>query len=158
MSDSPVAVERYRRLAALPLSGTTARRGASVWGVVAPIREIFRYREMLDLLVRRDLKARYKDSVLGFFWSMARPLMQLAIYFIVVGQFLQAAKGIPDFAVYIFSGLTAMGLFSEILLGATGSILIGTALDELERSGGRYGLVTMCAAGGMAPAIIIERI
>ena len=43
-------------------------------------------------------------------------------------------------------------------IGATGSILIGTALDELERSNGRYGLVTMCAAGGMAPAIIIERI
>jgi acetyl-CoA C-acetyltransferase len=43
-------------------------------------------------------------------------------------------------------------------IGATGSILIGTALDELERSGGRYGLITMCAAGGMAPAVIIERI
>jgi acetyl-CoA C-acetyltransferase len=43
-------------------------------------------------------------------------------------------------------------------IAATGAILIGTALDELERSGGRYALVTMCAAGGMAPAIIIERI
>jgi acetyl-CoA C-acetyltransferase len=43
-------------------------------------------------------------------------------------------------------------------IGATGAILIGTVLDELERTGGRYGLVTMCAAGGMAPAIIIERI
>ena len=43
-------------------------------------------------------------------------------------------------------------------IGATGSMLIGTALDELERSGGRYGLITMCAAGGMAPAIVIERI
>ena len=43
-------------------------------------------------------------------------------------------------------------------IGATGSILIGTALDELERIDGRYGLVTMCAAGGMAPAVIIERI
>ncbi|MGB3378061.1 MAG: acetyl-CoA C-acetyltransferase [Allopontixanthobacter sediminis] len=43
-------------------------------------------------------------------------------------------------------------------IGATGSILIGTALDELERNGGRYALVTMCAAGGMAPAIIIERV
>lgn len=41
---------------------------------------------------------------------------------------------------------------------ATGAILIGTLLDELERIGGRYGLATMCAAGGMAPAIIIERI
>ncbi|MFC0206352.1 acetyl-CoA C-acetyltransferase [Novosphingobium soli] len=43
-------------------------------------------------------------------------------------------------------------------IGGTGAILIGTALDELERTGGRYGLVTMCAAGGMAPAIIIERV
>jgi acetyl-CoA C-acetyltransferase len=43
-------------------------------------------------------------------------------------------------------------------IGATGAILIGTLLDELERTGGRYGLVTMCAAGGMAPAIIIERL
>jgi acetyl-CoA C-acetyltransferase len=43
-------------------------------------------------------------------------------------------------------------------IGATGSILVGTALDELERQGGRYALITMCAAGGMAPAIIIERV
>ncbi|HRD28511.1 MAG TPA: acetyl-CoA C-acetyltransferase [Caulobacter sp.] len=42
-------------------------------------------------------------------------------------------------------------------IGATGSILIGTIVDELERTGKRYGLVTMCAAGGMAPAIIVER-
>ncbi len=43
-------------------------------------------------------------------------------------------------------------------IGATGSILIGTIVDELERRGARYGLVTMCAAGGMAPAIIVERV
>lgn len=43
-------------------------------------------------------------------------------------------------------------------IAGTGTILIGTALDELERTGGRYALITMCAAGGMAPAIIIERI
>ncbi len=43
-------------------------------------------------------------------------------------------------------------------IGATGSMLIGTILDELERRDQQFGLVTMCAAGGMAPAIIIERI
>ncbi len=43
-------------------------------------------------------------------------------------------------------------------IGATGSILIGTMLDELERRDLKRGLITMCAAGGMAPAIIIERI
>lgn len=43
-------------------------------------------------------------------------------------------------------------------IGATGAILVGTLLDELERRGLRRGLVTMCAAGGMAPALIIERL
>ena len=43
-------------------------------------------------------------------------------------------------------------------IGATGSMLIGTALDELERRGQSTALITMCAAGGMAPAVIIERL
>ena len=43
-------------------------------------------------------------------------------------------------------------------IGATGAVLIGTVLDELERTDQQVGLVTMCAAGGMAPAIIIERV
>jgi len=43
-------------------------------------------------------------------------------------------------------------------IGATGAILIGTVLDELERRDLQVGLVTMCAGGGMAPAIIIERV
>jgi acetyl-CoA C-acetyltransferase len=43
-------------------------------------------------------------------------------------------------------------------IGATGAMLIGTCLDELERRDGRFGLITMCAGGGMAPAIVIERV
>ena len=43
-------------------------------------------------------------------------------------------------------------------IGATGAMLIGTVLDELERRDGQFGLITMCAGGGMAPAIIIERL
>jgi acetyl-CoA C-acetyltransferase len=43
-------------------------------------------------------------------------------------------------------------------IGATGAILIGTVLDELERRDQQFGLVTMCAGGGMAPAIVIERV
>lgn len=62
--------------------------------------------------------------------------------------------GIDRTKVNINGGAIALGH----PIGATGSILIGMALDELERSGGRYALITMCAFGGMAPAIIIERI
>ncbi|MEM7142936.1 MAG: acetyl-CoA C-acyltransferase, partial [Actinomycetota bacterium] len=43
-------------------------------------------------------------------------------------------------------------------IGATGAILVGTVLDELERTDKQVGLITMCAGGGMAPAIIIERV
>jgi acetyl-CoA C-acetyltransferase len=43
-------------------------------------------------------------------------------------------------------------------LGATGAMLLGTLLDELERRGLRYGLVTLCVGGGMGVATIIERV
>jgi acetyl-CoA C-acetyltransferase len=62
--------------------------------------------------------------------------------------------GIARATININGGAIALGH----PIGATGAVLIGTALDELERSGGRYALITMCAAGGMAPAIIIERV
>ncbi|MES1169688.1 MAG: ABC transporter permease, partial [Leifsonia sp.] len=83
------------------------------------LREIFRHRELLSLLVRRDLKSRYKDSVLGFVWTLVRPLTQLLIYAIVIGQVLGAARNIPDFAIYVFTGLTVYSLFSEIISGTT---------------------------------------
>jgi len=93
---------------------------ASLW---TTLRDIFARREMLDLLVKRDIKARYKDSALGFLWALIRPLILLGIYFVVLGQFLGAARGIPDFAIFIFTGLTAMSLFQEIAVGGTGSII-----------------------------------
>lgn len=128
MSTNEEALARMRRLAATPLVPVGAATNGAKRSTWTAIGKVFGQREMLGLLVRRDLKARYKDSALGFFWSLVRPLIQLAIYFVVMGQFLQAAKGIPDFAVYVFAGLTAMGLFTEIVIGGTGSILANSGL------------------------------
>lgn len=97
-------------------------------GTGKSLRDIVGQREMLSLLVRRDLKARYKDSALGFVWSLVRPLTQLLIYYVVLGQFLGAARGIPDFAIYVFTGLTAYTLFSEIVAGSTSSIVGNSGL------------------------------
>ncbi|MGK0715091.1 ABC transporter permease [Leucobacter sp. W1153] len=97
-------------------------------GFFSSTREIVTNRSMLSLLVRRDIKSRYKDSSLGLIWTLIKPLTQLAIYFVVVGKFLGAERGIPDFAIYIFTGLTAYGLFSEIVSGGTGSILNNAGL------------------------------
>lgn len=119
---------RFARLSSLPMRTVGVSSGWSPHAVIASLREVFARREMLDLLIRRDLKARYKDSALGFLWVLARPLVQLAIYFVVLGQFLGAARGIPDFAVFVFTGLTAMGLFQEIAIGGTGSVLANAGL------------------------------
>ncbi|WP_026303305.1 acetyl-CoA C-acetyltransferase [Jongsikchunia kroppenstedtii] len=62
--------------------------------------------------------------------------------------------GIPHSKVNVNGGAIAMGH----PLGATGAMILGTCLDELERTGGRYGLVTLCIGGGMGVATVIERL
>jgi len=74
--------------------------------------------------------------------------------FAVVAEKFIRNLNLPREKVNVNGGAMALGH----PIGATGAVLIGTVLDELERRDLRYGLVTMCAAGGMAPAIIIERI
>lgn len=102
--------------------------GSLFRGTAASISDIWSRRELLGMLTRRELKSRYKDSALGFLWSLARPLTQLLIYYVVVGQFLHAARGIDNFAVYIFAGLTIYTLFSEIIATGTGSIIANSGL------------------------------
>ncbi|MDC1295069.1 acetyl-CoA C-acetyltransferase [Myxococcota bacterium] len=74
--------------------------------------------------------------------------------FAVVSEKFQRDLNLDRDRVNVNGGAMALGH----PIGATGSILIGTVLDELERRNKTTGLITMCAGGGMAPAIIIERI
>lgn len=97
-------------------------------GFVPSLREVFGRHELIRILIGRDVKAKYKDSVLGFFWSLIRPLLQLAIYYIAIGQILGAARAVPDFAVFVFIGLTVWGLFSEIVTVGTTSLLANAGL------------------------------
>ncbi len=92
------------------------------------IRAILSNRELLVLLVRREIKARYKDSSLGILWSLLRPLTQLLIYYVAIGKFLSAERSIPDFGIFVFTGLTIWTLFSDILSGATTSIVNNAGL------------------------------
>ncbi|MFC8681045.1 ABC transporter permease [Microbacterium ureisolvens] len=126
--ENPAGEARFQRLSVMPMRAVGGLYPFTPQGITRSIKDVTDQREMLGLLVKRDLKSKYKDSALGFLWSLARPLVQLLIYFIVLGQFLGAARGIPDFAVYIFTGLTAMGLFTEIAVGGTGSILANAGL------------------------------
>jgi len=124
---SESTTERFARLAREPLVPTVLpRRRFS--GSVQSVRSIYDHRQLLGLLIRRDVKSRYKDSALGLLWTLINPLVQLVVYYTVMGQFLGAARGIPDFALYIFSGLTIFVLFSETVSGSTGSVLANAGL------------------------------
>ncbi len=114
---------RYERLEQWPLRPVTERSG--FWGSA---KAVFAQRQLLGGLIRRDIKARYKDSVLGMLWTLINPIVQLVVYYVVMGQFLGAARGIPNFAIYIFSGLTIFVLFSETLTGTTASIVANSGL------------------------------
>jgi ABC-2 type transport system permease protein len=72
-------------------------------------------------LVRKEVKVKYKDSVLGFAWSMLNPAFVLAIYYVVFMYFLQ--NKVPYFALFLFSGLLAWNLFNTSLMGASGAIV-----------------------------------
>ena len=122
------ADERARRLADEPFRSTAPVTGGATGGLIYQIRDIWRRRELLDMLIRRELKARYKDSTLGFLWSLMRPLAMLLIYYLALGKFLGAARQIPDFAIFIYTGLTAWGLFSETVTTATSSIVSNSGL------------------------------
>ncbi|MFC4222932.1 ABC transporter permease [Lysinibacter cavernae] len=119
--------ERMSSLQALPFE-TIGSSTQGVRGFWSQTKLIIRHKEMLSLFVRRDLKSRYKDSALGFFWTLVRPLTQLFIYYVVLGKFLGAERGLPEFAIYIFTGLTIYTLFSEIVMGGTGSIIANAGL------------------------------
>jgi len=119
---SVTSEQRAAALAEQPLTVVGARHGFLA-GSVDSLRQVWLYRELLMLLVRREIKVRYKDSALGLLWTLIRPLAMLAVYYFAIGKFLGAQRAIPDFAVYIFTGLTAYQLFSEIVSGCTGSIL-----------------------------------
>ena len=115
-------MDRFTRLAAEPFT-TIDSRGLRDGGRGGKIGELYRRRELLMLLIRRDLQARYRDSFLGFLWTVIRPLVQFLVYYIVLGQLLGAARGIDNFAIYLFAGFTLYTFFSDVIFGATGSII-----------------------------------
>lgn len=97
-------------------------------GTARSVRDIWAYRELLGLLVKRELKVRYKDSALGLIWTMLRPLALLAVYYVAIGKFLGAQRAIPDFAIYVFTGLAIWTLFTEVVSAGTSSIIANSGL------------------------------
>lgn len=84
--------------------------------------------ELLQALVMRELRTRYRGSYLGWAWALAKPLVMLFIYGLIIGVFLGAARSIPDFMLFIFVGLIAWNLFSAVVTGCIGSVIASGSL------------------------------
>ena len=110
------------------IPSATARDRSDALTVVAPrisvakrISGIWRFRETLVGLVRKELKVKYKNSVLGFAWSMLNPAMYLGIYYFVFQVVLK--NGIQDFAIYLLCGLVVWNLFSTAVPNAATAVV-----------------------------------
>lgn len=92
--------------------------------VLAPVRETWNHRSIVRNLTERELKAKYKKSVLGWVWSLLNPLATLVIYSIVFGAFLKIEPPVGGngdlqvFALYLFAALVIWNFFNAVVNGS----------------------------------------
>lgn len=82
---------------------------------------LYRHRQLIATLTARDLKARYRGSILGFFWSLANPLLLLVVYTVVFTKFF-TTQVVQPYPLFLFSGILPWTFFSAAVLESTTSI------------------------------------
>ena len=102
-------------------SGDGVRVVSSRVGIRQRVNDIWTYRQLLVGMTRKELKVKYKNSVLGFVWSMLNPATSLVVFYIVFQIVLK--NGIPFFAIFLISGILVWNIFQNGLTGACGSIV-----------------------------------
>lgn len=96
--------------------------------IASPFKTVYAHRELIYSLIRRDILARYRGSLLGVLWSFFNPLLMLGIYTFVFSVVFQARWGAAessrtDFALILFAGLMVFNVFSETINRAPGLVL-----------------------------------
>ena len=88
---------------------------------VSIFKELYQYREMIRSLIHRDLRGRYKGSVLGFLWTFINPLLQLGVYTIVFSSIMR--MGIDDYYLFLFVALIPWMFCATSIVGGSTCIL-----------------------------------
>jgi ABC-2 type transport system permease protein len=78
---------------------------------------------LLKQLVKTDFKLRYQGSVLGYVWSLLKPLLMFATLYLVFVKFLKVGNEIPHYPVYLLLGIVLWNYFAEVTLGSVGAIV-----------------------------------
>jgi lipopolysaccharide transport system permease protein len=95
--------------------------------MIRNLRALFRYRGLIQTLVARDLKARYRGSVLGFFWSFFNPLLLLGVYSFVFATVLPSehTADLQPYALFMFCGILPWTWFSSSILESSNVLIAG---------------------------------
>ena len=101
-----------------PIYDSAARRHPAVDELI----QVWRYRDLILQLIRRDVTARYKRSVLGIAWTMLNPLGMMIVLSIVFSQFFDTVEG---YAAYVLSGLIIWNFFAQATSSAIDSLVWG---------------------------------
>lgn len=88
--------------------------------MIRNLKELWQYRALLWALTVRELKARYRASVLGFLWTFLNPTLSMVVYVIVFGFLME--NSVPRFPLYLFSGLLPWIYFSSSVLAGTSAV------------------------------------
>src|SRR6266849_6003019 len=94
--------------------------------MLTELAELYRFRELLWILVLRDLKVRYKNSALGFAWSLINPAVQVAVISFVVKNFMHL--DVPNLSAYIFCAFLPWSFFQLALLDTSHSLIVNERL------------------------------
>ncbi|MBI4405155.1 MAG: hypothetical protein HY537_13420 [Deltaproteobacteria bacterium] len=82
--------------------------------------ETYRFREVLYNTLLQDLKLKYKRTLLGYFWSLLNPILQLVVLSFVFSHFMRL--GVREYALFLFSGLLAWNFFHNTVLACSSSV------------------------------------
>ena len=95
--------------------------------IITHLRELLRCRELIFNLVERDLKARYKNSIMGFLWSLLNPLGMMLV-FTIVFTVLIPNNNVPKYPIFLLAGLLPWNFFSAGVMVGTNSIVMSSSL------------------------------
>ncbi|HRA51797.1 ABC transporter permease [Actinotalea sp.] len=138
------------------MTTATADGGLVVQGTGGGLREVLERRHLLAMLVRKELRVRYRASVLGLGWSYVKPAVQFAVYFVGIGLVLRQSA-IGDYAIYLFGGLVVVTTLSEAVGNATRSVVVnGELLRKIFLPRELFPVSSVCvAAVHLVPQLLV---
>jgi lipopolysaccharide transport system permease protein len=87
------------------------------------LKELYQYRELLWVLTARDIKVRYKQTVLGITWALIQPVSSMIIFSVIFGKLAKIDTGETPYPIFVYAGLLPWTFFSTALSSSAGSIL-----------------------------------